>query len=417
MILTRRDFVAGCAAGAFLPAAACRAAEAGTLFTPEAFGAVGDGAADDYEAFQRLASAVSSAGGGMVTLRPGRTYLLDRFIRPNNGVSDVIFSGCSGLMIEGNGATIATKGDFFRDAATTRGLSGLRFEDCNSVTVSNLQLVGNVQLTRRPSGLSEAPTHGLNVASCSDVIVDGVTARHFAADGLCISASARRDSSGRLRASRRFSVRNSRFLFNARQGLTVSQLRDAVFDNCDFSGSGYIDSSSNTGAYGHHAPAAGIDIEPDRAPFTPQPTDVLTGNLTIRNCRMIGNFGAALSAVQISQGRSTIENLTVQDCTMEASEASTSPYGLFFDVPGGVISGCTIKMYDKTAFLGWYQQSAANPAFRGNIVSGMGRGGRPMLVVRRTRGAPVIEGNRFLGQVRIDNPDAVVRDNQSLERT
>src|SRR5438309_1260474 len=97
MIVTRRNFVAGCAAGALLPTTACHAAAAGTSVGPETFGAVGDGLTDDYEAFQRMAATVSTAGGGTVTLRPGRTYLLNRFIQPNNGITDVIFRGCSAL--------------------------------------------------------------------------------------------------------------------------------------------------------------------------------------------------------------------------------------------------------------------------------------------------------------------------------
>ena len=91
MIVTRRNFVAGCAAGALLPTAACRAAAVGTHVAPETFGAIGDGVTDDYDAFQRMAAMVSTTGGGTVTLTPGRTYFLNRFIRANNGIADVIF--------------------------------------------------------------------------------------------------------------------------------------------------------------------------------------------------------------------------------------------------------------------------------------------------------------------------------------
>ncbi len=113
MIVTRRNFVAGCAAGALLPTAACRAAAAGTQVAPEGFGAIGDGVADDYEAFQRMAAAVNSTGGGTVTLRPGRTYFLNRFIRPNNGITDVIFRSCSGLDDRGQRCGDFHQGRFF----------------------------------------------------------------------------------------------------------------------------------------------------------------------------------------------------------------------------------------------------------------------------------------------------------------
>jgi hypothetical protein len=424
MMFTRRELVAGCTAGALLPAAACRAAGAGTQVAPEAFGAIGDGIADDYDAFQRMAAAVSSTGGGTVILRRGRTYLLDRFITPNNDVSDVIFRGCSGLTIEGNGAAVSTKGDFFRDMRTTRGLAGLRFEDCNNVQIRNIELIGNVQRTTREAGVTEASTHGLTFGGCSDVTIDGVVARHFASDGLYIRESMVA-SAGRYAASRRFTVRNSRFLYNARQGLSVIQLRDALFDGCEFSYTGYLDPQSGVGTYGHHSPSAGVDIEPNATPYTARQVDVLTGNIRLRNCRMIGNLGGALLAAQLHGTEATIENVSVEGCTLQASAASPSRYGMIFDVPGGAITGCTLDMADKTAFLGWYPQSSASPRFSGNTVSGTGPG-RALLIVRRTRGSPVVEGNRFITAagpmrgrfgtgappIRVDNPNAVLRNNQ-----
>jgi hypothetical protein len=354
--------------------------------------------------------------------------LLDRIIRPNNGITDVIFRGCSGLTIEGNGAAISTKGDFFRDAPTTRGLAGLRFEDCSNVQIENVQLIGNIERTTRAAGVTEASTHGLTFGGCSDVAIEGVVVRHFASDGLYIRESMIA-TAGRYRASRRFTVRNSRFLYNARQGLSVIQLRDAVFVGCEFSYTGYIDAQSNAGAYGHHSPSAGVDIEPNATPYTARPVDVLTGNVTLHNCRMIGNLGGALLAAQVHDTENTIENVIVEGCTLQVSAASPSRYGMIFDVPGGVITGCTLDLADKTAFLGWYAQSSASPTFSGNTVSGSGPG-RALLVVRRTRGAPIVEGNRFIAAggllraragtgaqaIRVDNPSAVLRNNQVVTR-
>ncbi|HZC37285.1 MAG TPA: right-handed parallel beta-helix repeat-containing protein, partial [Sphingomicrobium sp.] len=355
----------------------------------------------------------------------GRTYLLNNYVRANNGVDDVTFRGCPGLTIEGNGAAISTRGDFFRDSRSTRGLAGLRFEDCSNVHVRSLQLIGNVQRMTRAAGLAEAATHGLIFGGCSDVTIDGVVARHFSADGLYIRASMAAVG-GRYRASRRFTVKNSRFLFNARQGLSVIQLRDAVFDGCEFSFTGYIDAQSHAGAYGNHAPSAGVDVEPNATPSTARPVDVLTGNITFRNCRMAGNLGGALLAGNVRGTENTIENVIVQTCTIQSSEVSPLRYGMIFDAPGGAVTGCTFELGEKTIFIGWYPQSRASPTFSGNTVSGTGAGpARALLIVRPTRGAPVVEGNSFIvtGRairgpanpaqlVQIANPKAVVRDNQ-----
>jgi polygalacturonase len=61
--IDRRQFLA-------LGTLACVSASAraaGARFSPESFGARGDGATDDYAAFQRLAAAVSRAGGGTIS--------------------------------------------------------------------------------------------------------------------------------------------------------------------------------------------------------------------------------------------------------------------------------------------------------------------------------------------------------------
>jgi hypothetical protein len=396
---------------------------AGALFSPESFGARGDGATDDFAAFQRLAAAVSRAGGGTISLAGGRTYFLGRNVRAGNGVSDVIFSGCSGLAIEGNAATISVDGNFSRDVPSTRSLCGLRFEDCANLSIRNLELVGNVQLMSRTPGLSEAASHGLLFAGCSDVLVERVTCRHFASDGLYITASASAGRSGARRASRRFTVRNSRFLFNARQGLSVIQLRGGVFDNCDFAFSGYLDAQSSTGSYGAHSPAAGVDVEPNASPFTARAVDLMTGELDFTNCRMTGNYGATFLAGQYKDCARSLENVRLQSCRLSCNaQQTTGRYGFIFDVDGGLVANCTLDMYNKTAFIGWYPQSDADPTFRDNLVRG-DAGANPLFSLRPTRGSPLIERNRFVAQprpqsgrpnlplARFDNPNATVRDN------
>ena len=189
MDLTRRHFLFA-SVGA-LPLTACEARAVGPQFTPESFGAAGDGIRDDYHALQRMVDAVNGAGGGQIIFGPGRTYFVDRFVTASNGISDLTFTGCDGLSIDGNGATLSVKGDFHRDAKATRGLSGLLFEDCRNVSVRNIFLDGNVHRMTRLADLPEAPTHGLHFQSCLDVHVDGIEARRFAADGMYVRESKR----------------------------------------------------------------------------------------------------------------------------------------------------------------------------------------------------------------------------------
>lgn len=430
MELTRRHLIAG-SAGLLLPLQGCAAQATGPRFTPESFGAIGDGISDDYDAFGRMIAAVNSAGGGTLVFSPGRTYFMNRYVVLEAGAADdLVFSGCRGLTIDGNGATIAVKGDFERDNPDTRSLSGLRLHDCQQVIVRNVTLNGNVSRTTRSGKMGEPPSHGLHFQSCLEVLIDGVTARHFAGDGMYVRESKRIGAGGLRLASRNFVVRNSRFLFNARQGLSVIQLRGGLFENCDFSYTGYIDAAGTGGRYGAHSPAAGVDVEPNSTPAHGDRVDVLTGDLVFRGCRMNGNYGAAFLASKYTRGQHFQERVKVESCHLECNSGLTGGRdGFIFDVPEGEVTGCTLQMVDKTAYIGWSPQSGASPRFVGNTISGRERQpGHPLLEVRRTRGAPVIEGNRFISGQRqaglpaadrrsvllVRNPNAIVRNNELL---
>ena len=428
MTFTRRQLLIGCAAGAFTPVTACAAKAIGARFTPEAFGAAGDGVSDDYDALRRMIAAVNSAGGGAVAFAPGRKYFLGRYIANGRGAADLTFAGCRALTIEGNGATIAINGAFIRDDPATRSLSGLRFQDCQGVTLRNLTLDGNVNRTSRFAKMVEPPSHGLAFQSCADVTIDKVIARHFAGDGLFIRESKQAGLLGRRMASRRFTVRNSHFLFNARQGMTIGQLRGGIFENCEFSYTGFVDAEGTGGPYGAHSPSAGVDVEPDNTPTHGNRVDVLTGDIFFRSCRMAGNYGAAFLASKFLPGERFLEQVTVQSCHLECNDGlSGGQDGFIFDVPGGAVLGCTLQMKDKTAYLGWYRVSDADPRFAGNTVTGRNSdANRPIFAVRPTTGAPTIENNRFAGEqqqpkpaggpasamVFVDNPNAILRNNR-----
>ena len=399
--LNRRQFVS-LSLGGLLPLFACGAAGPSARFTPEGFGAAGDGTRDDYDAFVRLIDAVNHAGGGTVELKPGRTYRLNRYIAPGSPAHDLVFSDCAGLTIIGNGARIRVKGDLDRTAASVRSLAGLTFRDCRRIVLARLELAGGVEQSRRSRGLTEPASHGLVFQGCSDVTIDDVIVRHFAADGLYIRESSRSDANGIRHASRDFRVRNSRFLFNARQGMSIVQLRGGLFENCEFSHTGYVDVAGNTGPYGAHSPGAGVDIEPNRTPASRIPMDVLTGDILIRGCRLAGNVGAALVAAKYVDSMRFIEDVTIDSCLIECNDGSAGGQdGFIFDVNNGVVRNCTLRMRDKTAYIGWYSDSTANPQFRRNTVFGRNpNANRPFFAVRPTRGSPVIEGNRFVGQQR-----------------
>jgi hypothetical protein len=209
----------------------------------------------------------------------------------------------------------------------------------------------------------------------------------------------------------------------------VIQLRGGHFENCDFSHTGYVDSRETQGPYGHHAPGAGVDIEPNRSPATARRVDVLTGDIQFLNCRMFGNRGTSFVAWKYGRraGR-FLERVTVRSCHLKCDESGPSRYGFIFDVPDGEVANCTLEMGDRTAFVGWARISDAKPRFVNNTVHGSyPNPGRPLLVVRPTLGGPVIENNRFVVADRralsesnrpsiivVENPNAILRNNQIL---
>lgn len=80
-------------------------------FTPEQFGAVGDGVTDDQPAFDLMNAAVTANGGGIIHLRPGATYRGGKQTPGLFGLyrgegSFMQFELLDSVVIEGNGATL-----------------------------------------------------------------------------------------------------------------------------------------------------------------------------------------------------------------------------------------------------------------------------------------------------------------------
>ncbi len=230
-------------------------------FTPEAFGAKGDGRTDDYAALKRLAAAVTAAGGGTVRFGRGRQYLIDRvqvWTGPGrNDVSHIVYANCRGLRIDLNGAAIHVKGDFHRGGDARGGRMSHRnavipflFDRCADLTVENGSLDGNAGRMTRDPEVGERGGHGLSISSCSQVLLQDLHVHHFSTDGIRLGMGRGNEPCRTVRLNR------VRCTNNARQGLTNAGGVDVVAADCAFSASG------RTGGPYRHAPSAGVDVEP-----------------------------------------------------------------------------------------------------------------------------------------------------------
>ncbi|MDQ4086452.1 MAG: right-handed parallel beta-helix repeat-containing protein [Pseudomonadota bacterium] len=284
----RRDAlqsIGAATAALILPASGARAA--GREFTPEMFGAVGDGRSDDHAAFVRLAAAVTQAGGGTVRFGRRKRYRLDQVHvggpRRNN-LPIIGFTRCSGLTVDFNESTVDVKGDFHRSADVREGrqsflrsVDPLVFTDCSNLIVRNGVMNGNADRMTRDRTVVESSGRGIMLSGCTQVLLEDLHIHHFPTDGVSVGQNAERRVSRNVRLSR------VRLTNNARLGLFIQGASGVTATDCVFSENGY------TGGTYYHRPGAGVDLEPNWEMD-------LRSDLRALRCRFDNNRGSPLVA-------------------------------------------------------------------------------------------------------------------------
>ena len=267
MKATRREFFAGAAAIGLLPVDGARAQA--IAFTPEQFGAKGDGRTNDTDAFAALSAAVNARGGGTVVLRPV-TYIVGKqgaAGSPDPGARRPMgfpparilhFERCAGpVVIRGNGARLRCAAglrfgsfDPLTGMATAlqEGKKASRGElaspyqamilvdSCSGpVEISDIELDGNLAALRLGGKSVKA---GWQIAADGIRLLDNkgperllrIHSHHHAHDGLYI-----RGDSGRLAAS---TVSELTSDHNGRQGCSIVGGRNYSFRSCRFLSTG-----------------------------------------------------------------------------------------------------------------------------------------------------------------------------------
>jgi hypothetical protein len=351
----RRSFLAGGAAAASLAALPGRILAQERIFTPEQFGAKGDGVTNDSHALARLAEAVNAAGGGTIAFRK-TTYLVGAQGRvPTPGAlyswgpeKLLELKGCSKpLLIRGNGARLRCAGGLRYgtfDAAGQRtdhpmpytgpGVASpywamIRVTGCSGpVEISDFELDGNLPnlAIGGPYGDTgyQIPASGiLLIDNSSDEVIRNVYTHHHGQDGLIIDGVDRVLSP----APRRL-ISGLRSEYNGRQGCSITGGRGYAFEKCRFAHTG----RSKVGS----APGAGVDIEAEGGKKN--------RDFRFTDCEFVDNLGCGMVA---DSGDS--EGASFTRCTFVGTTAwSAWPFKPRFRFQSCRFVGAMVRAYGDT---------------------------------------------------------------------
>lgn len=359
---------------------ACVAPSDGPVVNVRDFGARGDGVTDDLEAMRRAARYVSEHPGTTLYYPPG-TYRIDQINHDLRGLPEelrmqqmgVRYENCQNIRVVGCHAKIDVKGDFHKTpwgraevragveywTAHESQLIPFIFSRCSNFTLSGFEIDGNVdQMTRDPRVRIEDTEYGVMGWNSHHYEIRDVYVHHFATDGLLL---------GMGDLDHHFTIRNVVSAHNARQALSLAQVRNGLVIDSVFRDTGF------TGTFGAFGPSAGVDLEPDCVP-PGQPGanagnncpgfDRRGGHVTFERVQVLDNLGWGI----VSGNSNRIEDVTIRDSHLRSPPGSVaSPLALF----DGVIERSRIEAARGRIDLSGGTSTPDNEVFvRDNDISG-----------------------------------------------
>lgn len=257
------------------------------------YGAKGDGKTDDYWAFIKAIADINKQGGHCTLIVPRGNYLISVHNTTDEKYKDFEFDSCTDITITGSYAVINIAGNYYRAAdyvtgtkrsisrSNTYSIMPFSFINCKNVTLSGFEVNGNSDKVSRDFKVVEAHSHLVRIWESENVTVKNMYLHHGITDGICIG--------GIKKFSTNIKFYNVIAESNARQGMSIVNARNAIFERCKFINTGYFN-----GKYGHHNPGAGVDVEPIRHTID----GLKSGNIKFVDCRFENNIGG-----QIRNGR------------------------------------------------------------------------------------------------------------------
>ncbi len=240
------------------------------------FGAKGDGKSNDQVAFEKASTFFNNRKGNGTLVIPKGTYLVgEQEVTSAVRKRDVMhLTNCKNFSMEGKGAVIKFR-DSLRFGAfipassipfhTTQPVftdypyavsigTFLILSHCERVTLKNLEVDGNQKGMILGGQFGDhgfqLPNNGIFIEDCNQVLMDSLYVHHMGCDGIQIS---NKTTNKKATPDQLIALRNSRFEYNGRQGLSWVGGSGLKAFNCKFNFTGRGRFST--------APASGVDIE------------------------------------------------------------------------------------------------------------------------------------------------------------
>jgi hypothetical protein len=327
------------------------------------FGAVGNGKADDHQAFSKAEAYLNAHPAGAKLIIPSGTYLVGR--QGSSGTpgvngyyhgDDVLeLTQCRNVTIEGQGKAViqfraGLKFGHFKGEYWTPGY-GIHLRNCTGVTISNLTIDGNSDkhylggspAEKGANQQMEGDNDGIYVDGTRNVTLTRVNARRMGRDGIMLKFADGAYPKGAAPAN--LVMTNCAFEYNGRDGFSWVAGAGVQATNCRFNhqGQGTIRAGLR----------AGIDIEPEGGNYL--------WNGTFTNCQFSNNLQTGVLAdASPSSAPDQARAIQFVGCTISGNVQPGRGSGpaIVAKWPGLAFSKCTIYGELRNAYNAPDDQSA-----------------------------------------------------------
>lgn len=276
------------------------------------------------------------------------------------------------------------------------------FKGCKKLTFKNFTLDGNLPKRKEfhTDWVKINDNCNLSIKGGSDIIIENVVSQYSMMDGFKIDGDWRYNSdlTNDKLVCRRLTVRNCKFDYNYRQGMSLMDAWFATFENCEFTNTGQAlnDAGNKMGT----SPMCGVDLEAELGMYYNPNSgrNEITENIggehscAFRNCLFKGNRAEGLC---LTNGAA---NTIIEGCEFvnnKAYENNSPAYIHNNKFIGNIFRNCGITLgtngslavnntfyFDQYVTVGsWYTADIRNSnaptfnghAFRGNVFYGLAK--------------------------------------------